>query len=117
MKRSYTEFLQDIIDAIDEAKSFVNGISFDVFASNREKILAIVKLLEIIGKAVKKIPDDKRKSYSYLPWKAIAGMKDMLVHEYWQVDTEVVWSTVHQSLPSLKVVVVDMLEQESMQDL
>ena len=44
MKRSYTEFLQDIIDAINEAESFVDGISFDVFASNREKILAIVKL-------------------------------------------------------------------------
>jgi uncharacterized protein with HEPN domain len=67
MKRSYTEFLQDIVDAIDEAQSFVEGISFDVFASNREKILAIVKLLEIIGEAVKKIPDDKRKSYSHLP--------------------------------------------------
>lgn len=117
MKRSYTEFLQDIVDAIDEAESFVAGISFDVFASNREKILAIIKLLEIIGEAVKKIPDDKRKPYSHLPWKAIAGMKDMLVHEYWQVDTEVVWSTVHQSLPPLKVVVVNMLDQEHIQDL
>ncbi len=117
MKRSYTEFLQDIFDAIEEAESFVYGIDLEIFASNREKILAIVKLLEIIGEAVKKIPDDKRKSYSHLPWKAIAGMKDMLVHEYWKVDTKVVWSTVHQSLPSLKIVIVDMLEQESMQDL
>jgi uncharacterized protein with HEPN domain len=53
----------------------------------------------------------QRKSYPHLPWKAIAGMKDMLVHEYWQVDNEVVWSTIHQSLPPLKVVIVDMLAQ------
>jgi uncharacterized protein with HEPN domain len=46
MKRSYTEFLQDIVDAIDEAESFVDGVSLDIFTANREKILAVVKLLE-----------------------------------------------------------------------
>ena len=117
MKRSYTEFLQDIIDAINEVESFVDGVSFDVFTVNREKILAVVKLLEIIGEAVKKIPDDKRKSYVHLPWKGIAGMRDMLVHEYWQVDVAVVWATVQQSLPELKVVIMDMLEREAMEDL
>jgi uncharacterized protein with HEPN domain len=116
MKRSYTEFLQDIIDAIDEAESFVDGVSLDIFTANREKILAVVKLLEIIGEAVKKIPDDKRKAYTHLPWKGIAGMRDMLVHEYWQVDVAVVWATVQQSLPELKLVVLDMLEQESTED-
>ena len=55
--------LQDIIDAINETESFVDGVSLDVFIANREKILAVVKLLEIIGEAVKKIPDDKRKPY------------------------------------------------------
>ena len=73
----------------------------------------MVKLLEIIGEAVKKIPEEKRKPYAQLPWQGIAGMRDMLVHEYWQVDVAVVWATVEQSLPELKVVVVDMLVRES----
>ncbi len=55
MKRSYQEFLQDILDAITEIESFIDGISFDDFQSDRTKVLAVVKLLEIVGEAVKKI--------------------------------------------------------------
>ncbi len=54
MKRSYQEFLQDILDAITEIESFIDGISFDDFQSDRTKVLAVVKLLEIVGEAVKK---------------------------------------------------------------
>ncbi len=82
MKRSYKEFLQDILDAITEIELFVIGVSFDAFVSNREKTLAVVKLLEIIGEAAKKIPSDRRECYPDLPWKSIAGIKDILVHEY-----------------------------------
>jgi uncharacterized protein with HEPN domain len=55
MKRSYTDFLQAILDAITEINLFINGISYKAFESNREKSLAVVKLLEIIGEAVKKV--------------------------------------------------------------
>ena len=90
MKRNYTEFLQDILDAIAEIELFMTGVSFHTFESNREKILAVVKLLEIIGEAVKKIPSDRRVCYPELSWKSIAGMKDILVHEYWEIDVAVV---------------------------
>jgi uncharacterized protein with HEPN domain len=73
--------------------------------------LAVVKLLEIIGEAVKKIPNERRVHYPDVPWKSIAGMKDMLVHEYWQVDVAVVWATVQHSLPLLKAVVIKELEE------
>jgi len=111
MKRRYTDFLQDILDAITEINLFINGISYEAFESNREKTLAVVKLLEIIGEAVKKIPSERREQYPDIPWKSIAGMKDMLVHEYWQVDVAVVWATVQYSLPSLKAVVMKELER------
>ncbi|EFA73815.1 hypothetical protein CRD_00575 [Raphidiopsis brookii D9] len=75
--------------------------------------MAVVKLLEVIGEAVKKIPNERRELYPDIPWKSIAGMKDMLVHEYWQVDVAVVWATVQHSLPSLKAIVV--MELEKMQ--
>jgi len=106
MTRSYTESLQDILDAITEIGLFVNGVSYEAFNSNREKTLAVVKLLEIIGEAVKKIPDERRKQYPDIPWKSVAGMKDMLVHEYWRVDIAVTWTTVHHFLPSLEAVMI-----------
>jgi uncharacterized protein with HEPN domain len=89
MKRSYTEFLQDILDAIAEIELFMTGVSFHTFESNREKILA----------------SDRRVCYPELSWKSIAGMKDILVHEYWEIDVAVVWATIQDSLPSLKEVV------------
>ena len=68
MKCSYTQFLQDILDAIAEIELFMTRVSFHAFESNREKILAVVKLLEIIGEAVKKIPSDRRVCYPELSW-------------------------------------------------
>jgi uncharacterized protein with HEPN domain len=112
MKRSYREFLQDILNAINDIESFLNGVNFKSFESNKEKTLAVIKLLEIIGEAVKNIPPEQRRLYPDIPWQSIAGMKDILVHEYWQADITLVWRTVKVFLPGLKVVVFDMLNQE-----
>ncbi len=112
MKRSYQEFLQDILDAITEIESFIDGISFDDFQSDRTKVLAVVKLLEIVGEAVKKIPDEQRRLYPEIPWRSISGMRNILIHEYWQIDIEVLWSTI-PDLPLLKVAVIDMLNQKT----
>ena len=112
MKRSFIEFLQDILEAIAEIESFMVSVNFVDFRVNREKVLAVVKLLEVIGEAVKKIPQDKRQLYPNIPWQAIAGMRDILVHEYWEIDVEVVWATVKDALPTLKMVILRMLSQE-----
>lgn len=112
MKRSYREFLQDILDAITEIESFIDGISFDDFQSDRTKVLAVVKLLEIVGEAVKKIPDEQRRLYPEIPWRSISGMRNILIHEYWQIDIEVLWATI-PDFPLLKVAVIDMLNQET----
>ena len=112
MKRSLLEFLQDILVAIAEIESFVEGVDFDGFVVSREKLLAVIKLLEIIGEAVKQIPKDRRALYPDIPWKAIAGSRDIFVHQYWDIDMSVVWSTVQVALPLLKPVVVQMIQQE-----
>jgi uncharacterized protein with HEPN domain len=113
-ERSLSEFLQDILDAIAEIESFIHDVDFQAFQANREKILAIVKLLEIVGEAVKKIPKEQRVNYPEIPWKSVAGMKDILVHEYWNIDPVLVWATVQESLPPLKMVILQMLSQVEM---
>ena len=109
MKRSLSDFLQDILDSIAEIETFTNGVSQSAFNDNREKILAVVKLLEILGEAVKQIPMEKRSRYSSVNWRAIAGMRDIFVHEYWKVDVDIVWKTVQESIPALKAVVLEMI--------
>ncbi len=112
MKRSYQEFLQDIIDAITEIESIIYDLSFEDFQSDRTKVLAMVKLLEIIGEAVGKIPDEKRRLYPEVSWRSITGMRNILIHEYWQIDIEVLWSTIPDLLPQLKNVALEMLNRE-----
>lgn len=69
MERNYSDFLRDILDAIAEVESFTLGVNYQSFQANREKSLAVVKLLEIIGEAVKKIPIAQRQKYPEIPWK------------------------------------------------
>ena len=107
--RSLVQFCQDILEAIAEIEGFTADVDFDAFSTNREKILAIVKLLEILGEATKKIPDEVRSQYSSIPWKSIAGMRDMLVHEYWGIDVNVVWATVKDGLPPFKAAIAEIL--------
>ena len=106
-KRQLSEFLQDILDAITDIEVFTDGIDFETFRVNREKILAVVKSIEILGEAVKRIPDDIRSQHTQIPWKSVAGMRDVLVHEYWGIDVKVLWATVQEGLPPLKTVIVE----------
>ena len=105
MKRRLSEFLDDILQAILDIERFTKGLDLERFRTNREKILAVVKLLEIVGEATKQIPEEIRQQHPSIPWKAIAGMRDILVHVYWDINTEVIWATVRENLPALKIAI------------
>lgn len=108
--RDLSERLQDILDAISDIETFTADVDFEGFRANREKVYAIVKLLEILGEAVKQIPPEIRDRYPEIPWQSIAGMRDILVHEYWGIDVNVVWATVQQGLPPLKLVITELTQ-------
>lgn len=105
-KRELDDFLQDILEAIGAIERFLDRVSFEEFAQNEEKIFAVEKAIEIIGEAVKNIPDSLRIQYPDIPWKSIAGMRDKLVHEYWGADVNILWRTVQQRLPDLKAQII-----------
>jgi uncharacterized protein with HEPN domain len=101
-KRELDDFLQDILEAIGAVERFLAGVSFEEFVQNEEKIFAVEKAMEIIGEAVKNLPDSLRSQYPEIPWKNIAGMRDKLVHEYWGTDVNILWRTAQQRVPELK---------------
>ncbi len=109
--RNATDSLQDILDAIAAVERFTANVSFDEFAQNEEKIFAVEKAIEIMGEAVKNVPDSLKKSYPEIPWKSIAGMRDKLAHQYWQIDVEVIWKTVNNDLPILKRMILEILTE------
>ncbi len=100
--RSYRDYLADMLDSMDKARQFVEGMSFEQFARDDKTVFAVIRALEIIGEASKKIPPEVRTRQAQLPWREIAGMRDKLTHDYFGVNLRVVWRTVAEDLPSLE---------------
>ena len=111
IKRVYTDYIQDLVDYSEKAVRLVRGLAFDDFGDNEEKIFAVVKILEIVGEAARHIPKSLRAKYPTVPWKQVTGMRDRLTHEYFSVDLEVVWRTIHEDLPPLINIAKQMLEE------
>jgi len=85
-------------------------VSYDEFIKNEDFKKAFVRSLEIIGEAVKKIPEEIKNCYPQIKWKNISGMRDILIHEYFGVDYKVVWKTVRERIPELKDVIEKMIK-------
>ncbi len=75
-------------------------------------INAVVRSLEVIGEAAKKMPDSMKKKYPEIPWKRMTGMRDKLIHEYFGIDLEIVWEVVNTELPPIKPLIQKVLEEE-----
>ena len=80
MKREISDFIKDILDAIDDIEEFIEGLDFDAFQKDKKTIYSVIRAIEIIGEASKNIPDSVRKENPNIPWKLIAGMRDKLIH-------------------------------------
>ncbi len=109
-KREMGDYVQDILEAIIEVKDFTAGMEPVDFVNDKKTINAVVRSLEIIGEAAKKIPDGMREKYPDIPWKSMAGMRDKLIHEYFGVDLDIVWEVINVELPPIKPLIQQVLE-------
>jgi len=103
--RDYLDYLQDVLDSINDIDDFIRGMERDTFLSDKKTVNAVVRSLEIIGEATKKIPESVKKEHPDIPWKQMAGMRDKLIHEYSGVDLEILWKTVTEDLPPLRLLI------------
>ena len=110
MKRTFRDYVEDILTSFEETQEFTQGLDFDAFARDRRTVNAVVRSLEVMGEAAKRIPAEIRKKYPEIPWKRMTGMRDKLIHEYSGVDVEIVWGVVKTELPPLKPFFDQMLQ-------
>lgn len=100
--RDYSDYLEDILDAIRKAADFVGEMSFEQFSMDDKTVFAVIRALEIIGEASKNIPEWLKTDNADIPWREMAGIRDKLIHDYFGINLEVVWKTVKEDLPPLE---------------
>ena len=99
--RTDENYLKDILEASRRAVAFSADLDFNKFSKDIKTQDAVVRNIEIIGEAAKNISEDSRKRYADIPWKQITGMRDRLIHHYFGVNIDIVWSVVKEDLPQL----------------
>ena len=112
-ERDVGDYLQDILETIESCECFIEGMDFNQFVSDKKTIFAVCHALEIIGEATKNIPEEVRQEYPFVPWRKMAGIRDVIIHAYFGVNLNVVWSTANERLPELKRDIKKILEEKT----
>jgi uncharacterized protein with HEPN domain len=109
--RDDVTLLYDIRTATEKALAYVDGMTFDDFDDDERTQDAVIRQMEIIGEAAKRVSTSFRESHPDVPWKDLTGMRDVLAHQYDGVDIDIVWETVESDFPNLLDAVSELIEQ------
>jgi uncharacterized protein with HEPN domain len=110
-KRNPLLYLSDILQSIEYIETFLDNVSEDQFYSNVEKQDAVLRRLEIIGEAVRHLPDSIKDSKPEIPWRQISGMRNVIIHEYFGVTLGMIWLVATDDLKTLKYAVLELIDQ------
>ncbi|MDC7226034.1 MAG: DUF86 domain-containing protein [Spirochaetales bacterium] len=101
MKEEYSDYLNDIIKSMELSQEFIINQTLHTFKEDNKTQFAVIRCLEVIGEATKRLPEELRAANPKIPWRSMAGMRDRLIHGYDVVDSEIVWITVTKTIPEL----------------
>lgn len=104
-------YLAHIREAIDSIESYLDSLTYEEFISNKMAVDAVVRELEIIGEASSNLSDEFRENHPDIQWRRMKDMRNFLIHEYFGVNTKVVWHTCKNDLPNLKLFIEETLSQ------
>ena len=100
--RSWKFRIDDIIEAIDKIERYTRGIDFDKWQQDEKTVDAVIRNIEVIGEASTHLPIEIQEQYKDIPWNMMKGIRNVVAHEYFGIDLEIVWKTVKEDLPVLK---------------
>src|SRR5271157_1354176 len=103
MKKDPVVFLTHIIDSIQLIESYMEGRTEADLMESTGLQDKIIRRIQVIGEAVKNLPDDLKRNHPEVPWRDITGMRDIVIHQYFGIDLEFVWNVVTKDIPDLKL--------------
>lgn len=112
-KRGDREFLYDIKEAIERINDYIGEMDYKGFLQDTKTQDAVVRNIEVIGEAVKNVSKGLKKKHGDIHWKDIAGMRDKIIHHYFGIKWDIVWSVVKDKLPELKEKIEQTLKKET----
>jgi uncharacterized protein with HEPN domain len=113
VSRSQKQYLLDILEAIDHARRFAEDVTFEELEGDHRTQFALQRAFEIIGEATKQVDDSIRERYPDVPWRKMAGMRDVIAHKYFSVKLEVVWDTIYEEFPQIRPRLREILDEIS----
>jgi uncharacterized protein with HEPN domain len=111
MRKDPKVLIGHILESIELIEGYLRGVSREEFLRSREKQDAVIRRLEVIGEAVKQIPAEIKERHQEIPWKRIAGMRDVLIHAYFSVDLELTWRVATEEIQQLKREILNVKEE------
>lgn len=110
--RRLRDRIRDILKAIDEIERFTCGMNFDDFQSAEQTVKSVLYNIAIIGEAARHLPPEVTERYPEIPWIDVRGMRNVVIHEYFQVDLEIVWQAIQEDLTPLALSLRKLLDEE-----
>ena len=110
MKKDPKIFLSHIFESVEIIEKFIHGVSKEKFLKSLQLQDAVIRRLQVVGEAVKNLPPSLKEEYPQIPWKKIAGTRDIIIHEYFGIDLNLVWRIATEFIPELKENVSNILK-------
>ena len=105
--------IEDILEAVHNIRTYTEGMDYPTWCKDKKTIDAVIRNFEIIGEAANHIPADVQSHYPHIPWQQMRGIRNILIHEYFGVDEEVIWEAIQNDIPALKEMLGQLLENYS----
>ena len=111
-EREYKLFLEDVLSSIHKIRNYVATLSFDEFFKDEMRVDAGVRNLEIIGEAAKHVPDEVKANYPFVEWRKIVAFRNVLIHEYFGIDSAILWDIIKNKLPQAERDILKVMDEE-----